>query len=141
MRHIVFIYKNGNLLCKCALVLIGIVCCFGCSRSENYDRPQSLKNVDEIKSALGRYEVDIGTYPSTTDGLEALVSRPSAVPAAKWYGPYIPDDSGLKDPWGNNWCYRFPGSHKTLNGYDLYSKGPDGISKTEGDDPDDIHNW
>jgi general secretion pathway protein G len=98
MQRIVFAHKYRSLLCKFALVLVGIVCCSGCSRSEKYDRGHSPKNRDEIKSALGCYEADIGTYPSTTDGLEALVSKPSAVPAPKWHGPYIPDDSGLKDP-------------------------------------------
>ena len=57
-----------------------------------------------------------------------------------WHGPYLDQPFAPEDPWGHPYVYRFPGLHST-NGYDLYSIGPDGISKTGGNDLDDISNW
>ncbi len=72
-----------------------------------------------IGVALDLYEVDVGRYP---DSLEALVKKPGD--AKRWKGPYL--KKGLsKDPWGNPYVYRFPGTLNSAS-YDLYSLGPDG---------------
>jgi len=87
-----------------------------------------------VKMPLTAYRLDVGSYPSTAEGLQALVAAPQAK-ADRWKGPYvegvIPDD-----PWKNPYQYRYPGV-KNKNGYDIWSKGPDGQEGTD----DDIGNW
>ena len=86
--------------------------------------------------ALDLYELDLGSYPSGDEGLEAMIRSPqNASLADKWKGPYL--KRGVpRDPWGRAYIYRFPGQHNQA-GYDLYSSGPDGIEGNE----DDIANW
>lgn len=91
-----------------------------------------------IKTALDRFEIDCGRYPTTSEGFAALVNCPTNFSGRKWAGPYL--DRIPTDPWGNDYAYRCPSIHHT-NGYDLYSCGYDGISKSGGDDLDDINNW
>ena len=87
-----------------------------------------------LASALDLYEVDIGTFPRTEEGLQALRGVPSNAKVAKrWKGPYIKKKP--LDPWGNPYVYQFPGTHGS--GYDLFSYGKDG---NEGGG-DDIANW
>lgn len=86
-----------------------------------------------IKTVIMRYRIDVGDFPSTTEGLEALVSAPSGK-ADKWKGPYL--EKLPVDPWNEPYGYRFPGT-KNKTGYDVFSKGPD---KTP-DTADDIGNW
>jgi len=93
-----------------------------------------------LKTILGLWEVDCGRYPTTDEGLKALVNRPENVPPQRWRGPYIDSPTVPRDPWNHDYVYQFPGVHNT-NTYDLYSLGPDGVSKTLGADPDDIANW
>lgn len=92
---------------------------------------------DSLKTPLVSYRIDLGDYPSTSEGLAALVVAPNGA-AGKWRGPYM-DVTGGKlpvDPWGQPYEYRYPGV-KNPGGYDLYSKG---IDKTAGT-ADDIGNW
>ncbi|TSJ77540.1 type II secretion system protein GspG [Rariglobus hedericola] len=90
-----------------------------------------------VKTPLTAYRIDMGGYPSTAEGLQALVSAPQNK-ADNWKGPYIETPGGKlpMDPWQEAYVYRFPGV-KNKDSYDLYSKGAD---KTEGT-PDDIGNW
>ena len=82
------------------------------------------------------YELDNGRYPTTEQGLKALVVEPTTSPVPNnWSGSYLKKKKIPKDPWGNPYVYGNPGTHNT-EGYDLYSYGPDGV---EGDD--DIVNW
>ena len=76
-----------------------------------------------IASALKLYELDNGTFPTTSQGLEALLEKPTAPPAPRnWNGPYL--EKKPVDPWGQPYQYASPGTHG--NGpYDLYSYGPD----------------
>lgn len=97
--------------------------------------PSIFKKVDEgrvntaqaqlamVKSALDFYRLDIGTYPSTEEGLAALVRKPDAG-SARWQGPYL-DGALPEDPWGNPYVYRYPGEHNPER-FDLYSLGADG---------------
>jgi len=90
-----------------------------------------------IAGALDLYEADNGYYPTTEQGLQALVEAPTTAPQPKrWHGPYIKKKGGLKDPWGNPYVYRSPGIHNQGD-YDLYSLGPDGTE----DAKDNIANW
>ncbi|HTL67675.1 MAG TPA: type II secretion system major pseudopilin GspG [Lacunisphaera sp.] len=92
---------------------------------------------DSLKTSLVRYRMDLGDYPTTAEGLNALVA-PTASNSDRWKGPYM-DATGGKvplDPWGQPYEYRYPGV-KNVGGYDLFSKGPDKIADTA----DDIGNW
>lgn len=88
-----------------------------------------------IDVPLMAYRSHVGNYPSTEEGLGALLKAPMGK-SSRWQGPYIKDRDGLLDPWGNPYQYRYPGIHNR-NGYDIWSMGPGGQS---GDD-DDIGNW
>jgi general secretion pathway protein G len=91
--------------------------------------------LSNIPLALDLYELDAETYPSTQQGLEALIEAPVSSPVPKnWNGPYLKKKP--VDPWGNDYRYASPGMHN-LNGYDIYSIGRDGIEGSE----DDIGNW
>ena len=90
-----------------------------------------------IKTPLVSYRLDVGNYPSTEEGLNALVKAPAGK-EKKWKGPYLEAREVPADPWDNTYKYRFPGS-KNVNGargYDVWSLGPDGVESA-----DDIGNW
>lgn len=90
-----------------------------------------------LRTSLDRYKIDMGGYPSTSEGLNALLVAPANA-VDSWHGPYSEADGGKfpLDPWREPYQYRFPGT-KNKTKYDLFSKGPD---KTEGTE-DDIGNW
>lgn len=91
--------------------------------------------VNETASTpLIAYRTDIGNYPSTQEGLQALLTAPSGK-EGRWQGPYIQKLDDLLDPWGNPYQYRFPGQ-KNTGSYDLWSTGPDTAAAD-----DDIGNW
>ena len=88
-----------------------------------------------IPTALDFYELDNGHFPSSEQGLEALITKPALAPTpSNWNGPYL--KKLPKDPWRNDYIYKNPGDHNQSD-FDLYSKGPDGIEGTQ----DDLGNW
>jgi len=102
-------------------------------RSEQARVTAARADVANLEVALDAFEIDTGRYPTTEEGLGALLEQPADV--REWHGPYI--KRGMpKDPWGNAYVYRCPGQHNTTS-YDLHSFGPD--SKEGGDD--EIDNW
>ncbi len=86
--------------------------------------------VESFNRALGTYRLDVGSFPTTEEGLAALVTRPAN--AAKWNGPYL-DKAVPNDPWGRPYIYRAPG---TPGDYDLLSYGKDGQAGGTGDAAD-----
>lgn len=84
-----------------------------------------------IATALKLYELDNGNYPAGEEGLNALLTNPGS--AINWNGPYL--EKKPVDPWGREYKYRSPGSHRTAD-YDLYSLGKDGVESG-----DDVKNW
>lgn len=90
-----------------------------------------------IKNALDRYKLDNFRYPTTEQGLQALVSKPSGDPVPKNYSSDGYLDGTPKDPWGNEYQYLQPGEHGAV---DIYSLGADGTPGGEGADAD-IGNW
>lgn len=88
-----------------------------------------------MKLPLASYRIHLGDYPSTAEGLQALIAPP-ANGSDRWAGPYIEGNSVPRDPWQEPYVYRYPGARNKM-GYDLFSKGPD---RTE-DTADDIGNW
>lgn len=93
-----------------------------------------------LRSTLNMFSNDCGRYPTTTEGFRALITCPAIISQKFWKGPYFDPPTIPLDPWGREYVYRYPGTHNT-NSFDLYSTGADGISKSSGDDPDDINNW
>jgi general secretion pathway protein G len=88
-----------------------------------------------IKIPLTQYRIDLGDYPSTAEGLQALITAPQNR-AERWRGPYLESRTVPVDPWGEPYQYRYPGV-RNRGSYDVYSKGPDRQEGTE----DDIGNW
>jgi general secretion pathway protein G len=89
-----------------------------------------------LEQALEFYQMDNARFPTTDQGLEALVRKPTTPPEPRSYTPggYLKED-GLVDPWGQTFQYRIPGTNNP-HSFDLWSLGPDGV---EGGD--DIANW
>jgi len=84
-----------------------------------------------IATGLKLYELDNGNFPSSDEGLGALIAGPSS--AGNWSGPYL--ERSPTDPWGREYKYKCPGEHRTAD-YDLYSLGKDGTESS-----DDVKNW
>jgi general secretion pathway protein G len=87
-----------------------------------------------LEKSLAQYRLDVGHYPSSEQGLKALLARPANV--AKWDGPYL-DKSVPLDPWGNAYAYKSPGERGE---FDIVSLGRDGRAGGDGLDAD-IGNW
>lgn len=91
-----------------------------------------------LKAALERYALDLKTFPSTEDGLPALIEAPGKGDnESRWDGPYIDADAVPADPWGHPYQYAYPPLHGKRDFPDLWSWGPDGDDGSE----DDIVNW
>lgn len=89
---------------------------------------QSIQRLGEV---LDLYKLDVGSYPSTQQGLQALVTQPAGV--AGWSGPYMKGDAQPVDPWNHAYGYRAP-STRSARDYDLCSAGPN--AQTAGDTTD-----
>jgi general secretion pathway protein G len=87
-----------------------------------------------MKAPLTAYRIDFGDYPSTAEGLQALIAPPPGK-ENRWRG-YVEGDRLPLDPWGEAYVYRYPGTRNPRS-YDLFSKGPDRTADTD----DDIGNW
>jgi general secretion pathway protein G len=103
------------------------------NRSKQAKITQAKTQIANFETALDTFEIDVGRYPTSAEGLDALYKEPSN--AEGWQQPYIKQGIPL-DPWGEEYIYKIPGSYNE-DGYDLLSKGPD--RKSGGDD--DIKNW
>ena len=104
-------------------------------RSEEARKTRAKTEIEStIGLALDMFEADTGSYPTTQQGLSALIQKPEQT--ANWRGPYIKKTNSFRDPWKQKYDYQFPGRHNTFS-YDLISPGPDGQSGTD----DDITNF
>lgn len=89
--------------------------------------------IEGFSRALGAYRIDVGAYPSTEEGLNALLTKPNdSAKAAKWNGPYL-EKSVPNDPWGHPYIYRSPGAKSD---FELISYGKDGQPGGTGDAAD-----
>lgn len=121
------------------VVIIGVLLAVAVPKLTGQSKTAKIKATElairNVGVALKRYEMEVGDFPSTSQGLAALIEKPSTVDAGQWGGPYLDEDAEPKDSWGRKLNYRSPGEHK--KDYDLWSSGPDG---QEGND-DDVVNW
>lgn len=120
------------------MVIIGLLAGYVAPRYFSQLGKSEVKTAQAQLNALGKaldhYRLDTGRYPSTDQGLNALVSQPESEP--KWAGPYLEKAVPL-DPWGKPYQYRSPGEHGE---YDLYSFGKDG-QPGGSDTAADITSW
>lgn len=91
--------------------------------------------IEELGASLDLYRLETGRYPTTQEGLQALVQAPTGVTG--WNGPYLKKKSVPKDPWGNDYVYVSPGQHGP---YDLSSLGADNKEGGEGENKD-LKSW
>lgn len=119
------------------LIVIGIIALLAALTT-----PQVLKYLGRAKAdtaqtqlsylanALDLYYLDVGSFPSNAEGLKSLIERPST--ANNWDGPYLKNDTGLIDPWGQAYSYVYSAGGLPI----ISSLGADGISGGEGNNSD-----
>jgi general secretion pathway protein G len=112
-------------------LLIGLVAPAALRQLGSAKEKVAHQSIERLASVLDIYKLDVGTYPSTDQGLQALIEQPSGV--EHWSGPYLKGDRIPEDPWGHPFLYRMP-SERPGHDYDLYSLGPTGKSGGTGDD-------
>ncbi len=126
------------------IVILGILAVYVAPKfmgaPENARINAAKVQIKSIETALKMYKLDNGFYPSTDQGLDALISPPETgrLPKKWRKGGYL--EKGVpRDPWGNAYVYLSPGVENT-DGFDLYSYGPDGEPGGE-EENKDITNW
>ena len=127
-RHHAFTLVELLLVLVILGILAAIVIPKFSGRTEQAKEQAAVTQISNLKTALDSFEVDTGSYPRA---LIDLIQQPRD--AQNWHGPYLQTDTIPKDPWGNDYIYKFPGGHAPLP-YDLNSMGPPGGDKI-------IANW
>ena len=144
MRH-GFMNQRGFTLIELMVVIVilgilaGLIIPRIMGRPEEARRMKARVQIESIETALKLYKLDNGSYPSTEQGLQALVEAPSVgqLPRAWRDGGYLEKGKVPKDPWDNEFIYLSPGVNSD---FDLISYGADG--EPGGEDKDkDINNW
>jgi general secretion pathway protein G len=122
------------------MVIIGLLAGFVAPRYFAQVGKSQIKvaraQIDALDKALDQFRLDVGRYPTSEEGLAALVAAPSG--EGRWSGPYL--KKGVPaDPWGRPYVYQQPGTHGG-NDFDLFSFGKDGRAGGSGEDAD-VTNW
>ena len=121
------------------LLILGLLCSIAAPRVSKYlakAKTETAKiQITALTAAVESFNLDNGRYPTTAEGLAALMKQPDSLPT--WDGPYIDKESSLIDPWKSGYVYRMPGEHRA---FDLYTRGADQREGGEGDGRD-IGNW
>ena len=136
-------FRQGFTLIEIMLVviIIGILVAMIvpniAGRSEQARKTAARTDIESnLGTALDLYRMDAGAYPTTEQGLSALIAEPTVSPVpAQWNGPYLKKKVLPKDPWGHEYVYVSPGTHNPES-YDLSSLGASGA---EGND--NVTNW
>jgi len=111
-------------------LLIGLVAPAALRQLGSAKEKIAHQSIERLVSVLDLYKLDVGSYPTTDQGLQALIARPTGV--ALWSGPYLKGDKLPEDPWGHPYVYRTP-SQRPGHEFDLYSLGPTGQPGGTGD--------
>jgi general secretion pathway protein G len=121
------------------LVILGLIAAFAVPQVIKYlgkaKTDSANIQIERLSGILDLYNLEVGHYPTTEDGLQALLEQP--VDAETWNGPYIKKADSIIDPWGRPYEYRSPGEH---GAFDLFTLGKDGTAGGEGEDQD-ITSW
>lgn len=121
------------------LAIVGMIVGLVGPRLLNYLEGAKVKTarmqIDNFAKSLDLYFLDNGRYPTSSEGLDALIHQPAA--SNSWRGPYLKSDKLPADPWGASYNYRSPGEHGK---YDVYSYGADGREGGAGDAAD-VTSW
>jgi general secretion pathway protein G len=131
--------KTGFTLIELMLVLVILATLAGlvAPKFVGYGKKAKIQTaktqIGNFATALDAFEVAVGRYPASAEGLDALVHKPVNDPG-EWDKPFL--QKIPLDPWGQEYQYQYPGQHN-VDSYDLYSYGPD--QKMAGGD--DITNW
>lgn len=116
-------------------LIAGLVTVNVIRQGESAKRTTAKAQISSFMNALGIYKLDTGSYPATTQGLQALRDKPGDMP--NWSGPYLPKEVPL-DPWGRPYEYKYPGEHG--EDPDVISLGADGQPGGDGNNAD-IVSW
>jgi general secretion pathway protein G len=116
-------------------VVLGIVGSNYLGKSEQAKAKAAKIEIEQIGQTLDLFKLENGRYPTTQEGLEALVTAPAGM--TTWAGPYWKKSTVPKDPWGHEYKYQSPGTH---GAYDIISLGADGVEGGDGVNKD-ITNW
>ncbi len=147
MRKNEFIRANGMLSRGFTLIeilivttIIALIVAFAASRifggSDKAKASLTKARISGLAGTLDLYKLDVGKYPTTQEGLRALVQAPGGT--SKWNGPYERNEDNIKDAWNNELTYRSPGDQNRP--YEIISLGAD--AKDGGDGANkDIHSW
>jgi general secretion pathway protein G len=117
-------------------ILAGVFAPKFLGQAESAKRKAAKLEIDQIGQSLDLYKLEIGKYPTSQEGLAALVTAPSGT--TNWNGPYLKKTTVPKDPWGNEYKYVSPGDQNRP--YDIVSFGSDGKEGGDGDGKD-ITSW
>jgi general secretion pathway protein G len=118
-------------------LLIGLVAPAALRQLGSAKEKIAHQSIERLASVLDIYKLDVGSYPTSEQGLEALLVQPSGV--AHWSGPYLKGEKPPEDPWGRPFLYRMP-SQRPGHDYDLYSLGPTGQPGGTGSDAEIANN-
>ena len=125
--------QRGYSLIELLVVLVILGLLFGLVGPRLFSRVDSSKveaaeaQVRMLKAAMQTYRLDIGRFPSSEEGLRALITNIQK--SARWNGPYLEEEMPL-DPWGNQYVYK--DYAENFQGFALYSRGADGLEGGEG---------
>jgi general secretion pathway protein G len=109
-------------------LLIGLVAPAALRQLGSAKNSVAHQSIERLSSVLDLYSLDVGSYPTTEQGLQALVTKPASVP--NWNGPYLKGDQTPVDPWNRPYQYRNP-SLRPNHPYDLCSSGPNGDASAD----------
>jgi general secretion pathway protein G len=116
-------------------IVMGIVGGNYLGQGEKAKQKAAKIEIEQIGQTLDMFKLEVGRYPTTQEGLQALLTAPTGV--TNWNGPYWKKSTLPKDPWTNEYKYASPGQH---GAYDVWSYGADGKEGGEGTDKD-ITSW
>ncbi|MBN2022505.1 MAG: type II secretion system major pseudopilin GspG [Pirellulales bacterium] len=124
------------------VLLAGLVLPKVLGSKKKADVNAAVTQISGFKAALERYALDMNDFPTTEQGLVALVEEPEETDSEttktlRWDGPYLNDEAIPVDPWGNEYQYEYPPTHGKGKDPEIWSYGPDAEDDTE----DDIVSW
>lgn len=119
------------------VILIGLVAPRFMGAQEGANISSAQTQIGLFKSSLDMYRLHLNSYPTTEQGLAAMIEEPADLTTPdRWQGPYLDSEIPI-DPWGNEYQYEYPPTRNTKDFPDIWSLGPDGEDGTD----DDIGNW